>query len=287
MDARATAQHLPTLLVTGGSGFLGTVLVEMARLQGWSVVATYYTHRPPIEGVHWEWVDLRDQPSTRALIEQVAPEVVIHTAYRQEGPDMAAIIVEGSESVAQGAYVSRSRLIHVSSDVVFDGEQSGRYTETDEPNPVTAYGAAKYAAERLVANAHPRAVIVRTSLIYGGPARPSKHERFVLDVIDGRADAIFFTDELRCPIEVGDLAAALLELATRDHHGILHVAGADVVSRYDFACLVARAFDRDPLHVRGGPSPAEPRRPRHCALDSRLAQSILATRLRGVREVLG
>ncbi|MCS6841696.1 MAG: sugar nucleotide-binding protein [Roseiflexaceae bacterium] len=275
------------MLITGGSGFLGSALTDLARTQGWNVVATYHSRRPPTQGVHWEALDLRDGAATTALIERYAPDIVIHTAYRQEGPDMAAITVDGARAVAQGAYAVRARLIHLSSDVVFDGERIGRYSEADTPQPVTAYGAAKAAAERLVAAAHPAALIVRTSLIYGGPERPGRHEQFVLDVIDGRAEAIFFTDELRCPIEVGDLAAALLELATLNRSGILHVAGPDIVSRYEFACMVARAFGRDPARVRGGPSPAALRRPRNCALDSRIAQSVLTTRIRGVREVLG
>ncbi len=276
-----------TLLITGGSGFLGAALVELARTQGWDVVATYHTHMPQTAGVRWEALDLRDRAATRALIERYAPDVVIHTAYRQEEPDMTAITAHGAGAVAQGAYAAQSRLIHLSSDVVFDGERSGSYTETDAPCPVTAYGAAKAAAERLVADAHPAALIVRTSLIYGGPEHPGRHERFVLDVIDGRAEAVFFTDELRCPIAVGDLAAALLELAEQDRSGILHVAGPDVVSRYEFARLIAGAFGRDPARVRGGPSPAAPRRPRNCALDSRVAQGMLTTRIRGVRDVLG
>ncbi|MDW8212564.1 MAG: SDR family oxidoreductase [Roseiflexaceae bacterium] len=276
-----------TMLITGGSGFLGSALVDLARTQGWNVVATYHSRRPQTQGVRWEALDLRDRAATRALVERYEPDVVIHTAYRQEGPHMAAITADGAGAVAQGAYVAQARLIHLSSDVVFDGERDGRYSEADTPQPVTAYGAAKAAAERLVVAAHPAALIVRTSLIYGGPDRPGRHERFVLDVIDGRAEAIFFNDELRCPIEVGDLAAALLDLAALDYKGILHVAGPDVVSRYEFACMVARAFGRDPARVRGGPSPAAPRRPRNCALDSRLAQSMLATRIRGVRDVLG
>lgn len=276
-----------TVLITGGSGFLGSALADLARKQGWRVVATYHTHQPQMEDISWEALDLRDGAATRALIERCAPDVVIHTAYRQEGPDIAAITADGAGAVAQAAYAVQARLIHLSSDVVFDGERIGRYTEADAPQPVTAYGAAKAEAERLVAAAHPSSLIVRTSLIYGGPERPGRHEQFVLDVIDGRAEATFFTDELRCPIEVGDLAAALLELAELDYSGILHVAGPDVVSRYEFACMVARAFGRDAARVRGGPSPAAPRRPRNCALDSRLAQSMLTMRIRGVRNVLG
>src|SRR6266511_1854306 len=114
-------------------------------------------------------------------------------------------------------------LIHMSSDALFDGTRAGSYSEIDDPSPITPYGEAKAAAERLVADVHPAALIVRTSLIYGG-AQPGPHEQLVLDTLAGRVDVAFFTDELRCPITVGDLAAALLELAPADQAGRLHIA---------------------------------------------------------------
>ena len=94
-----------------------------------------------------------------------------------------------------------------------------------------------------------------------------------------------FTNELRTPAQVGDLASALLELAVLDVAGPLHVAGADVVDRHAFAVLVARAAGLDPGGLRRATS--GPDRPRAIALDSTRAQGILRTRLRGVREVLG
>jgi len=127
---------------------------------------------------------------------------------------------------------------------------------------------------------------VRTSLIYGG-AWPGPHEQLVLDALSGQADIAFFTDELRCPIKVDDLAAALLELAPTDRAGRLHIAGPDLVSRYEFAQLVAAARGQDPARLRAAESATSSmQRPRNCALDSSLAQQLLRTRLRGVREVL-
>jgi len=188
--------------------------------------------------------------------------------------------------VARVAHAAGARLIHMSSDALFDGARAGSYTESDDPSPITPYGEAKAAAERLVAEAHPAALIVRTSLIYGG-AQPGPHEQLTLDALYGQADVAFFTDELRCPIAVGDLAAALLEVAPTDRSGRLHIAGADVVSRYEFAQLVAAAHGQDPARLRAAASATSSvRRPRNCALDSSLAQQQLQTRLRGVREVL-
>ena len=124
----------------------------------------------------------------------------------------------------------------------FAGSATRALTEEDEPDPVTAYGESKLEAERLCP---PDALLVRTSLIYGGPV-PSSHERAALEVADGVRDMTFFTDERRCPIAVADLAAAVLELAALDVAGPLHVAGADALTRLEFARLICAHHGRDP-----------------------------------------
>lgn len=281
------------LFVTGGTGYLGAELVRRALAGGWEVAATYLTQPPSIDGARWLALDVRDADALRRALADLRPDAIVHTAYRQSGPDLWSTSAEGAGVVASAARSAGARLIHMSSDALFDGERAGAYTEADDPSPITPYGEAKAAAERLVAAADPAALIVRTSLIYAGASGPhgvpgpGQHERLVLDALDGRADIAFFTDELRCPIAVGDLAAALLELADRELSGRMHIAGADVVSRYEFARLVAAAYGRDPQRVRGAKSAASGlRRPRNCALDSSRSQALLETRLRGVREVL-
>jgi dTDP-4-dehydrorhamnose reductase len=145
------------------------------------------------------------------------------------------------------------------------------YIEEDELSPVHAYGRSKAEAERRVAAAHPEALIVRTSLIVGGQ-QPSKHELAAL------TPGTWFTNEIRSPVQVGDLAHALLELAELDVSGPLHVAGADDLSRAELAALVARG----PVETAEAP----PTRPLDCRLDSSRARGLLSVRLRGVREVL-
>ena len=113
------------------------------------------------------------------------------------------------------------------------------------------------------------------------------HEQAVLDAVDGMIDMAFFTDEVRCPVDVGDLAEAILELAGLELSGPLHVAGTEAVSRYELAQLIAAANGRDPALVRGTRSvDLGSRRPLDCRLDCGRSRSLLATRPRGVREVL-
>jgi dTDP-4-dehydrorhamnose reductase len=269
------------LLVTGGSGHLGGEVVRRAPAAGWEAVGTSYRRPGPAR------LDVRDAEAVEAMCADTAPDCVVHTAYLQDGPEAWATNVDGSAHVAAAAAARGARLIHLSTDLVFDGRAGRPYTEEDAARPLLEYGRSKAAAEAAVAERHPAATIVRTSLIYGG-AGLSGHERRILDVVDGRTDLAFFTDELRCPVHVTDLADALLRLADVAHAGPLHLAGADAVSRYEMACLVAAANGRGTAHLRTTTSAcAVPERPRDCRLDCSLATALLGRRLPGIRKVLG
>jgi dTDP-4-dehydrorhamnose reductase len=270
----------PRLLVTGGSGYLGGEVVRRATAAGWSAVGTSFRSPGPLA------LDVRDRPAVAAVMAALRPDCVIHTAYLQDGPQAWATNVDGTANVAAAAASAGARLVHLSTDLVFDG-RGGPYREDDPAEPVLDYGRSKAAAEHAVTSADPSAVVVRTSLIYGGEVL-SGHERRILEVADGHADLAFFTDELRCPVRVADLADALLAVASSDASGPLHLAGADGVSRYEFACLVAAAYGRRTDHLRTTTSAeTAPQRPRDCRLDSGRAARLLGGPLPGVRTVLG
>lgn len=255
------------LTITGGCGYLGRELVRQAAKRGWDVRATWF-ERPPEPGdAEWVQADLRDPGAARRAVARA--EAVIHTAYRQGAGEWEAN-VGGSATVAEAA--RGLRLVHLSSDVVFEGTR-GRYREADAPAPVNSYGRSKAEAERVVAELHPEAAIVRTSLIYGG-AEPGPQERLAAE------GTRFFVDEIRSPVQVGDLAAALLEVVGLELPGPLHLGGADDVSRFDFAVLLGA----DPEHIE--PANTTPDRAPDVSLDSSRAAGLLQTRLRGAHEVL-
>jgi dTDP-4-dehydrorhamnose reductase len=270
----------PRLLVTGGSGYLGGEIVRRAGATGWSAVGTCFRSSGDTP------LDVRDRTAVEAVMAAVRPDHVIHTAYLQDGPDAWATNVEGTANVAAAAAGAGARLVHLSTDLVFDGRAGRPYREDDPADPILEYGRAKLAAERAAVAAHPGALLVRTSLIYGGQEL-SGHERRILAVADGSTDFAFFTDELRCPVRVSDLARALLALAPTPAAGPLHLAGADGISRYEFACLVAAAHGRRTDHLRTTTSAeTAPGRPRDCRLDCGRAVGLLGAALPGVREVL-
>ncbi|MEV3981366.1 sugar nucleotide-binding protein [Nonomuraea sp. NPDC049758] len=269
------------LLVVGGSGFLGAELVRQGAAAGHEVTATCHTRPGEAAGVAWAPLDVRRRADVEELVAAVRPAAVVNAAFRQRD---WATTATGAANVALAAAASGSRLVHVSSDTVFSGA-AVRYDETCLPDPITPYGAAKAAAETVVAAVAPDAVIARTSLIIGDGG--SSHEALVHALATGTTQGVLFTDDVRCPVHVADLAAALLELAAAGPPGVRHVAGADAVSRYELGLLVARRDGLDPARLPAGrradsgvPGPLDVR------LDCAATQRLLRTRLRGARRFL-
>jgi dTDP-4-dehydrorhamnose reductase len=242
-----------TLLVTGGTGYLGSELVRLAAPE-----------HPRLE--------LLDPAAVRRGFEAVRPSAVIHTAYRQDDP---LVNTEGSAAVAAAAAACGARLIHISTDLVFDGSKPEPYTEDDEPNPLDDYGRSKLEAERRVLQLHPEALVVRTSLLVGR-RRPGRAEQAVLEAARGERDIAFFEDEWRSPVIVSELAAALLELVGTTASGILHLAGAEPMNRYELACEIAAAHGLPTDRLRRGRlAESGLRRAANCVLDSSRAAALI------------
>lgn len=256
------------LLVTGGrTGYLGRHVVAAAAEH--DVVALGSAD-----------CDIRDRAAVDELLETQRPDAVVHTAYVQSD---RAVTATGAAHVAQASARVGARVVLVSSDVVFGGRPVP-YDESVRPDPVSAYGEAKVEAERAALASGRDVVVARTSLLLGDGG--SKHEQLFRSLALG-ADGALFDDERRCPVHVGDLAAALVELAGNDVRGVLHLGGADATSRLELGRLVARRDGLDPGALCAGrradlpdPGPVDVR------LDSTLASTLLTTRLRGAREFL-
>ncbi|MET8784073.1 sugar nucleotide-binding protein [Streptomyces sp. NPDC004589] len=269
------------ILIIGGSGFLGTELVRQAVVAGHTTAAAYATRPGSSRDVEWHSLDLRDPESIEAVVAEVSPRVVINAS---SGRADWSVMAEGPVRLAVAAAKSGSRLIHVSSDAVFSGA-SVHYDESCLPDPVTPYGAAKAAAETGILLMHPDAVGARTSLIIGDGQ--SVHERAVHELAAGARAGVLFTDDIRCPVHVADLASALLELATGDASGIHHLGGNEALSRHELGILIARRDGLDASQLPTGLR-AESALPGalDIRLDSRATQRTLRTTLRGGRQFL-
>ena len=246
------------LLVVGGSGFLGRTTVAWALAHGVAVDATYFTNAPQPAGLldddRWHRCDILEPEQIRSIIAELEPTAIINAAYRQSGERAEEICSDGAANLASAAACANARIVHVSTDLVFDGDLGRPYHEDDPVSPINDYGRAKARAEELVAAANPNSVSVRTSLIYGASDAPQ--ERLVRRAIDQR-DISFFTDEWRSPIHVEHLAAAVGALATKvPTTGLIHVAGAERLNRLQFATALAQHMDLDATLLTGGPADA-------------------------------
>lgn len=271
------------LLITGGSSYLGQHLVPLALRGEYEVFYTFYSH-DPLSLPQGQYLDVRDETAVHALVDALRPHVIVHTAgSNRPAATMDAVIRRGAAHITEAAAACAARLVHISTDVVFDGREAP-YREADAPAPLHDYGRAKAAAERLVSQ-HPDHVIVRTSLIYG-LEKMDRGTAWIRDALRASQPVTLFTDQVRNPVWAISLSQACLELASLDCVGVLHVAGGQRLSRAEFAL---RMLDWWGVEGRGalrfGRCDAD-RWPLDCTLHTGRARALLQTPLPGVDTVL-
>lgn len=272
-------------LVIGASGQVGGALVNALTARGHAVTSTYAT--VPVDGA--TPLDLRDHHALERLIRETAPDWIFcpggvtHVDWCEDHPDEAFQINAVSPLVAAraGATVGAG-FVYYSSEYVFDGER-GPYRETDPPRPLSVYGKTKLQAEQALLAEIPRALVIRTAMVYG-PERQGKNFVYQLLRRSRVGEAVRIpADQCSTPTYNQDLVAASVELAEREMPGLFHIAGTELLDRYAFACLVCRVFGVDASRVEPVTTAALSQRaprPIRGGLRSDKALSLLATPLR-------
>ncbi len=263
------------MFLTGGHGYLGRALTRAATSAGWMVFEPSRSE-----------LDIRNEWAVREAVTDSRADVVVNCAYIQSGSEAWSTNVDGVSTIARASVAAGARLIHLSTDVVFPG-RSTPYDEGAETSPVHDYGRSKAAAEASLAMIDPNAAVIRTSILYD-TEHVSRQLRTILDAAKGDVPFEFFVDEIRSFTPVHDLASSIMDLCYHDYAGVLHVAGPEPISRYDFACRYAKRHGFNPDKIR--PSAIEERhgpRPARVVLDSAKSAGLLTTRVRGVTELLG
>jgi dTDP-4-dehydrorhamnose reductase len=265
------------LLLTGASGQLGAYLLREGLRRGVTITA-WSGHRPAdLFGCPLRPVDLTDADAVAAAFREARPDAVIHAAAMagvadcHRDPARAEDINRGgSARIAELAVQSRARVVHVSTDMVFDGERSD-YREEDAVAPLSVYGRTKEEAERAVL-AHLRTVVVRVSLLFGptlGERRTFFDEQMA--ALNAGRPLTLFHDEWRTPLSLLAAARGLLDVAQSDVAGLLHMGGPERLSRLDMGHRLAAFLGRDPVGIVSASrlsAPAVEPRPRDLSLDS-------------------
>jgi dTDP-4-dehydrorhamnose reductase len=222
-------------------------------------------------------VDLADPDGLADAFREARPAAVIHAgalatvAACHGDPERAwAVNVRASTAIAELSARAGARLLLVSTDLVFDGEQ-GWYREADAPAPLSVYGQTKAAAEQAVLAA-PRSVVVRVSLLFGPTliGRPAFFDG-QLAALRERRPVTLFEDEWRTPLSLVTAARALAALVRSDCTGVLHLGGPERLSRLDMGRRLAAFLGADPsvlVPTRRQDAPAPERRPRDTSLRS-------------------
>jgi dTDP-4-dehydrorhamnose reductase len=271
------------LLITGGSGYLGRHLVRLAAaVYPGEFRYTTYTSDPNglPQGIR---LNIHDGEAVGRVVRDFAPDAIIHTIGSNRPVDMTEVIVEGTRHVTMAAMSGLIRLIHISTDAVFDGT-AAPYDENASPSPINEYGRAKADAEDLVRRLGDH-VIVRTSLIYG-LEEMDNGTAWMAAALQAGQPVTLFTNQRRNPVWITTLCKASLELIDHPYQGVLNVAGRQVLTRADFGLRLLDWWgmtSRESLVF--GPD-ASGRWPLDCELDVGLAGRLLATPLSGVDEVI-
>jgi len=227
------------LLVTGSAGMLGRAVAEAAARRGHEVVAL-----PRAE------LDVTDAAAVERALAAAAPRAVVNCAGftdvdGAEAEEAAALRVNGAGAghIACAAAQAGARVVHVSTDYVFDGTKREPWIESDPVGPLQAYGRTKLAGERAVAAANPDHAIVRAGWLFGAGGR--NFADTMLRVLAERDEVEVVADQVGHPTWTGHLAPALVELAERDGDaGVFHATGPDHCSWFELAAEIARAAGR-------------------------------------------
>ena len=277
--------------VIGASGQVGASLLTSLRARGHEARGTYGHHATP--GL--EPLDLADHAAVARAVAAARPDWVFcpaglsHVDYCEDHVHEAmAANRDGPAAAACAAEAAGAGFVFYSSDYVFDGV-AGPFGEDDTPRPHSVYGRSKHEGEQAVMIACRRAMVIRTSVVYG-PERQEKNSVYQLirACREGRGFRLA-VDQRVSPSYNPDVAAASVELCERGLGGVWHLAGPEVLDRYAFALLISKEFGLDASRLTAVTTAAlgqKAVRPLDGGLKVAKAQAQLTTRLRSPAEGL-
>jgi dTDP-4-dehydrorhamnose reductase len=239
------------ILITGGSGLLGSKIAATATRKGYEVYSGYKEHEA-IHGIPIE-LDICERQSVIKAFDRIKPQAVVHAAALtnvdkcEEDQELAwRVNVEGTRNILESSEHHNAYFIYVSTDYVFSGEE-GAYMETDRPDPINNYGLTKLEAERMVRDSSLEWCIARPSVIYGSTPAAGKvnFALWMLNNLKQGKPIKIITDQWVSPTLNTNLAEMILEVMERGFTGVYHLAGSTPLNRYEFASLLAETFQYD------------------------------------------
>lgn len=283
------------VLITGASGLIGRAVCEELKTSHTLFLTARNRAHLPKDQFHP--FDLSQTDQIPSFLDFIKPDVIVHTAAITsiddvaKNPKLAQLLnVDASHKIAQWCSTNGARMIHFSSDFVFDGQRMD-YTENDAPFPISSYGKTKLESELAVQLALKNHLIIRPILVYGyfkQLLRLNFPLLVILKLRNGEQMKIT-ADQVRMPTHVTDISRVVRSCLNDKNTGILHLSGPEAMDMYEFAMRIAKAFQLDqslliPVKT-ANEEPAE-NRPRVSGFDLTKAKSLFDYRPKSIEEGL-
>lgn len=282
------------VLITGGSGLLGSNLVKLMEDE-FEVHAVIRSHEMKFKKSQVHNVDITEGSEFVKTAMKVGPQFIIHTAaltnvdYCETHRDEAwKTNVVGTKNVMAAARETKSKTIYISTDSVFDGKR-GMYTEDDSPNPLNHYAFTKLEGEKVVSGSGLPYLIVRTNIYGWNVQKKTSIAEWIRSTLEKKNKITLFSDIFFTPILVNNLSDAIVEMMEKDVQGLYHVAGSERCSKLQFGLILARIFDLDKKliePIKFSDKNLEAERPRDPSLSIEKTKRLIKTELLDVREGL-
>lgn len=256
-----------SILVTGANGQLGKCIADIAGNYPGLQFHFFGKDAFPVENT----------AEVKRIMDAIKPDAIIntaaYTAVDKAETDVENAFLVNSEAVGSLAALCREagiRLLHVSTDYVFDGTATSPYKETDAVSPVNTYGASKLHGEELALAADASAIVVRTSWVYS--SHGNNFVKTMLRLMNEREKISVVADQQGCPTYAVDLAEALVQMATepRKGGGIYHFSNSGPITWHQFAIAIKEMIGSscivDPIPTTAFPTPAK--RPAYSVLSN-------------------
>lgn len=249
------------IFVIGIGSLTGNKIINQAK-GDFELYGSYNMRNPKLDFVNSIKLDVTNSRNLENAIENSNPDIIINTCalnnvdYCETHKDEAKKInTDFVEKLSEISQIIGSKLVHLSSDSVFDGNKKNPYVEDDEPNPINVYGNTKRMGEIHVLK-NSNNLVIRASVLYGwlpknlsnlrsSSMKPTNFAQWLINKLNSNEEIHIITDELSSPIIVDDFTKSIIHLIKNNSSGIFHSAPNISIGRYDFSKKLAEIFDFD------------------------------------------